>query len=287
MRKLYLDLQRFAEGAAAAGDMGEGTGDAGQTVDQTGTEELFESGEETIEEEPEDEPEEESFKDLIKGKYKNDFKSEVEGIVKGRVRNYQENLEKTQKVLDLIAKKYGVDATNVEDVEKAILDDDSYYESEAAERGMDVETLKHIKKLERENEQFAADVKKREEQSQQQEAWNEILSQAEEVKELYPDFDLEQEMQNEQFGMLVAANVPVQTAYEAIHMSEIQPRAMKAVADKTAERVAKSVAANKKRPQEGGRVSQPTRVKKSVDSLSYDDIDEINRRVLAGEKVNF
>ena len=287
MSKKYLfNLQRFAEGAPAEGDAGEMTDDAGQyETPEINEEELFDYGDEATEEPEDNEEQEESFDDLIKGKYKKNFSAAVENIVKGRVKNYQENLQKANSVVSLIAQKYGIDASDPEAVQKAIMEDNSYYEREAEERGIDVETLKHIKQLEAQNARFAEDVANRQKLAQEQEAWKGIVDQAEKVKDIYPMFNLEEEMNNETFGMLIAANVPVQTAYEAIHMAEIQPMAMKAVADKTAEKVSKSVMSNKSRPQEGGVHNQPRRIKKSIDALSEAEMDEINRRVMAGETI--
>ena len=291
-QKLLLDLQRFAEGAAAAGDAGVKSDDAGQknTSAQVDPEELFgESAEEAgTEESPDDgneAAEEETFDDLINGRFKKDFNARVSGIVKDRVKNYQENLNRQNSILSFVADKYGVSPDNMDELEKAILEDDSYYEAEAQERGVDVKTLKHIKQLERENEQFAANMREREKQQQNNEAWEEVMHQAEEVKKLYPDFDIESEMQNEQFGMLVAANVPVRTAFEVIHHDELQPQVMKYVADKTARKVADSVKSNRQRPQEGVAGSQAIKVKKEVKSLTPAERDEINRRVLNGEIV--
>ena len=290
-KKFLLDLQRFAEGAAA----GEGTGEISDDADQKDTaaqvdpEELFGEGAEETETQSNqndaDAPKEETFDDLINGRFKKDFNARVSGIVKERVKNYQENLNKQNSIMSLLAEKYGIDGKNVDELEKAILEDDSYYEAEAMEKGVDVKTLKHIKKLERENQQFAENIREMEKQQQDSKAWANVLEQAEEVKKLYPDFDIESEMQDKTFGMLVAANVPVKTAFEAVHHDELQPQMMKLVADKTAEKVANSVKSNKKRPQEGTGNAQPLHLKKSVASLTDAERDEINRRVLNGEIV--
>jgi hypothetical protein len=290
-KKYLLNLQRFAEGAPASEGSGEGTDDAGQSTSQVNPDELFGTGEEDeeLEDNPDDNPDdneaEESFDDLIKGRYKKDFNARVSGIVKDRVKNYQENLDRQNNLLSFIAEKYGVESTDIDALEKAIMEDDSYYEAEAIERGIDVKTLKHIKKLEHDNEKFAENIREREKQQQNNEAWAEVLEQAEEVKKLYPDFDIETEMKNETFGLLVAANVPLRTAFEAVHMDELQPQVMKFVADKTAKKVAESVKNNRKRPQEGSGGSQGLRVKKDMSRLSDAERDEINRRVLNGEKI--
>lgn len=288
MSKVYeLNLQRFAEGAAAeGGDSGVTSDNAGQNNVTAQSDELFETGaeeEETGESRTDGEGKEESFEDLINGRFKNEFKQKTSEIVSNRVKNMQTSLDKLEPVINLLSEKYGVDATDIDKLTDAITNDDSYYEAEATERGVDVKTLKHIKNLERENEKFAAAIREREENDQNREAWAEIIRQGEKLKEQFPSFDLEEEMKNEQFGMLMAAGVDVETAFKVIHEKEIQPQMMRYVAQKTEEKVANAVKSNMSRPQEGSGHSQPVRVKKDVSKLTDAERDEINRRVLAGE----
>ena len=289
MSKLFkLNLQRFAEGAAAgSGDSGVGTDDAGQDVTAQ-SDELFDTGaEEVTDDNQQDDAteEEESFEKLIKGKYKKEFGQTVSGIVKDRVKNMQTSLDKLDPVIRLMSEKYGVDASDLDKLTEAITNDDSYYEAEASELGVDVKTLKHIKELERQNEEFAKAISEREQNDQNREAWADILRQSEELKEIFPSFDIEEEMKNEQFGMLIATGIDVATAFKVIHESEIQPQMMRYAAQKAEQKVANAVKSNKSRPQEGSGHSQPVRVKKDVSKLTDEERDEINRRVLNGEEV--
>lgn len=287
MSKLFkLNLQRFAEGAAAgSGDSGVGTDDAGQDVTAQ-SDELFDTGaEEATDNNQQDDAEEETFEKLIKGRYKNEFDQTVSGIVKGRVKNMQTSLDRLEPVIKLMSEKYGVDASDIDKLTEAITNDDSYYEAEASELGMDVQTLKRIKELERQNEEFAKAISEREQDDQNREAWADILRQSEKLKKVFPNFDIEEEMQDEQFGMLIAAGVDVATAFKVIHESEIQPQMMRYAAQKAEQKVANAVRSNKGRPQEGSGNSQPVRVRKDVSKLTDAERDEINRRVLNGEEV--
>ncbi len=283
MFRIYeLNLQKFAEGAPA------GEGDSGVISDNAGqsdTEELFDTGVESTDGETlQDEPDvEESFEELIKGKYKKEYNAKTSAIVQDRVKKMQSTIDKVNPILDMLSSKYGVDVSDVDGILEAVSQDDSYYENEASERGMDVKTLKYVKNLERENEQFARDVREREQNEQNMEAWNNILQQAEELKEIFPSFDLEEEMKNEQFGMLIAANVDVATAYKVLHEKEIQPQMMRYAAQKAENKVANAVRSNTRRPQEGSLSSQPMKVKKNVSNLTDAERDEINRRVMNGE----
>ena len=289
MSKLFkLNLQRFAEGAAVeSGDSGVVSDDAGQDVTAQ-SDELFDTGaeEETDDNQQDDAAEEEeSFEKLIKGKYKKEFGQTVSGIVQDRVKNMQTNLDKLNPVIQLMSEKYGVDAEDIDKLTEAIANDDSFYEAEAADMGVDVKTLKHIRELERKNEQFAKQIRESEQDKQNHEAWAKILEQSEKLKEVFPNFDIEEEMQNEQFGMLIAAGVDVATAFKVKHESEIQPQMMRYAAQNAEQKVANAVKSNKGRPQEGSGHSQPVRVKKDVSKLTDAERDEINRRVLAGEEI--
>lgn len=52
----------------------------------------------------------------------------------------------------MLAQKYGVDPGDLEKLSSAIEEDDSYYEDEATRRGLTVQQLKEMKRIERENE---------------------------------------------------------------------------------------------------------------------------------------
>ena len=49
-----------------------------------------------------------------------------------------------------------------------------------------------------------------------------LRRQAEALKERYPDFDLEKELQNDTFAALVDNRVDLQTAYEVVHRRELE-----------------------------------------------------------------
>ena len=294
MSRYKLYLQYFAEGATAGGegDSGEGTVDAAQVV--YGKQESEESVSDEESEEVEDTEEKDegpSFEELIKGKYKNDFDNRVQNIVQNRVKNiktYEDQMQELSPALEVLAEKYGVDDPgNIKSLVEAITNDDELYEEEAEERGIDVETLKHIKHIERQNQAFTEEMAQRERDAQNAEAWQNILSQEAEVQKIYPGFSLESEMQNDDFARLVACDVPVKQAFEVVHGNELQAIAAKVVADNTAKKIANSVKANQKRTGEGQGNSQAVIVKKDPKSLTDEDRDRIYEKVMAGEKIAF
>jgi len=294
MSKYKLYLQYFAEGATAGGegDSGEGTVDAAQVVyGKQESEESVNDEESKAVEDTEEKDEGPSFEELIKGKYKNDFDDRVQNIVQNRVKNiktYEEQMQELSPALEVLAEKYGVDDPgDIKSLVDAITNDDELYEEEAEERGIDVETLKHIKHIERQNQAFTEEMAQRERDAQNAEAWQNILSQEAEVQKTYPGFSLESEMQNDDFARLVACDVPVKQAFEVVHGNELQAIAAKVVADNTAKKIANSVKANQKRTGEGQGNSQAVIVKKDPKSLTDEDRDRIYEKVMAGEKIAF
>ena len=231
------------------------------------------------------------FEKLIKGEYKDLYDARVQNTVQQRLKGQKEIVDKYNdmtSVREMLAKKYGVDAEDIKALTNAIQEDDSYYEAEAMEKGMTVQQLKEIKKMEREN----ADLKAQMEEAQRQENGKKLyatwMNQAEETKQVYPSFSLEAEMANPKFLDLLKSNIDVRTAYEVLHKDDIIRGAMQFTAQTVENKLAKKIASNGARPSENGMSSQSAAVVKSdVSQLSKADRAEIIRRVQRGEKIRF
>ena len=231
------------------------------------------------------------FEKLIKGEYKDLYDARMQDTIQKRFKSAKEAEERNKAmtpILDMLSKKYGVDSSDIEALNKAIEEDDSYYEEEAMEKGISVEQLKSIRKMEREN----ADLKKQmQEQSTKERAaqlYSTWMNQAEQIKSVYPSFNLEAELRNPKFNDLLRANVDVRTAYEVLHKDEIIPAAMQFTAQTVERKLANKIMANGARPTENGMNSQSAAVVKSdVSQLSKADRQEIIRRVQRGEKIRF
>ena len=224
------------------------------------------------------------FKKLIKGEYKDLYDAEVQDIIQKRLKKYNA----LQPVLEILGKKHGVDATDIEALTKAIEEDDSYFEDEAIEKGMTVQQLKEVKKMERENAELKAQMEEAQRQEQGKKLYAAWMQQADEAKKVYPSFDLRAEMNNPKFVDLLRSNIDVRTAYEVLHKDEIIPAAMQFTAQTVESKLAKKIASNGARPSENGMSSQSAAVVKSdVSQLSKADRAEIIRRVQRGEKIRF
>lgn len=223
------------------------------------------------------------FDALIKkdGKFADIYKKRVEKVVKGRLKDSKEQaetLQKSQRVMQKLAQVYGVDPADFEAVEKAIDSDDNLYTQAAMDADMSVEAYKELMRTKAEN----AVYKKAEEEQLRQEKIDETyrkwLSDSEEVKKVYPNFDLETELQNPVFNGLLRNGFPVQNAYESAHIQELMTSAMQAGVSVAERKIANNVAANQARPEEnaGSRNSTAT-VKRDVASLTPEELDEIDR----------
>jgi hypothetical protein len=229
------------------------------------------------------------FDKLIKGEYKDLFGDEVQNIVKQRLKGSKEQIAKLESLtpsLELLSKKYGVDATDAEALAKAIEEDNTFYEDEALEMGISVDELKRIRKMERENKDLKRQVEEIQARENGAKLYNTWLAQAEETKKFFPNFDFEAEMQNPRFRDLLQAHVDVKTAFQVLHQDEIMPAAMQYAAKTVEKKLTDNIIANGARPNENGISSQSASVVKTdVSQFTDADIDEIIRRVRNGESI--
>ena len=302
---MFLDLQLFAEGASG-GDGGTGAeGATGVSATAAVSQnkgvknplaEVKYGVQPTEETAPaaeviETEDRNAKFEALIKGEYKDLYDQRMQDTVQKRLKSTKETVDRYNELaptLEALAKKYGVDPSDIKALNKAIEDDDSYYEQEALEKGMTVEQLKEFRKIERENAEFKKAKAEEERRENANKVYGEWMKQAESTKQIYPSFDLRAEMQNPKFIDLLRSNIDVRTAYEVIHKDDIIAGAMQFTAKTVEQKLTNKIIAGGARPSENGNSSQGASVTKSdVSALTKADRDEIARRVARGEKISF
>lgn len=231
------------------------------------------------------------FEKLIKGEYKDLYDARMQNAIRGRLKATEDTVNRFNALtptLELLAEKYGVDANDVEALNKAIEEDESFFQDEALEKGMTVQQLKEFRKMQREN----ADLKRQMSDQQTKERANMLyaswVDQGEKTKTVYPSFDLKAEMENPRFVDLLRNNIDVRTAYEVLHKDEIIPAAMQFTAKTVEQKLTNKIIAGGQRPTENGMNSQGAAVVKSdVSQLSKADRQEIIRRVQRGERIRF
>ena len=233
------------------------------------------------------------FEALIKGEYKDLYDARIQDTIQKRLKGSKETVDKYNALtptLELLARKYGVkDAGDIEALNRAINDDDTYFEEEALEKGITVEQLKEIKRMERENADLRRQMQERQTQENADKLYAAWMEQAEATKQVYPSFNLEAEIKgNPKFVDLLKSNIDVRTAYEVIHKDDIISGAMQFTAQQVEKKLANKIMAGGNRPSENGMSSQGAAVVKSdVTQLSKADRAEIIRRVQRGERISF
>lgn len=288
MARLLKFLQIFAEGDTTVGDFGAPA--EGSTM---------ESGEYAT---PQTE---ETFESLTGrgGRFHKEYGAAVKAAVDKRFKNQADNqkiIDQMNPVLQMAAQRYGVapgenGAINYDALMMAMANDNALYEKEAFDRGMSVEDLKQMKQLEMQNEQLRRRTEEYARQKEADEQWASIMQQAEMVKATYPDFNIDVELNNPQFGQLLATLQnsgfpdPLMTAFQTIHQSEIMAQGMAYAVNRTAQNVGRSIASGARRPQENGMSSQAPAQFQAVDpsKLSLNDINAMIARAERGEKIQF
>ena len=310
---MLLDLQMFAEGAGG-GDGGTGAeGATGATETAAGSQkkgaksnplanvvygiqptETTASGNESSAAKVTESATEDrnaKFEELIKGEYKDLYDAKMQDTIQRRLKGTKETVDRYNELtptIEMLAKKYGVDASDIKALSKAIEDDDSYYEQEALEKGVTVEQLKAIRKMERENAELKAQMEAQNRKENADRLYASWMNQAESIKTIYPSFDLKAELQNPQFVNLLRSNIDVRTAYEVIHKDDIISGAMQFAVKTAEQKLTNKIIANGARPSENGNSSQGAMVAKSdVSQLTKADRAEVLRRVARGEKISF
>lgn len=297
------NLQLFADGAAA----GTGTGDGGQAGSGLATAETGVTSDNPAvrygvqrEEAPQvaaEETQEEAnvndfetrkaaFDARRKGEDKDLFDAWANETIQRRMKGTKDIVDRyneAQPLLETLARKYGVDATDLKALEKAMDDDDSYFEEEAFEKGVSVAQLKEIRKMEKENAQLKAQMQEAQNREQADRIMAQWMQDAESLKQVYPSFNLDAEMQNGRFVDLLRNNIDVRTAYEVIHKDDIMRGAMQFTAQKVGEKISNKIRAGGQRPTENGITSQsPALAKSDVSKLTREQRAEINAYVARG-----
>ena len=236
-----------------------------------------------------------TFEAMIQGEYKDYFAERTQSIIDKRFKDtkiLEKQLGDTKPILELLGPKYGITDGDLSKLAKAIQEDTSLYEAEAMEKGMTVEQLQYQKKIEKENAELKTSQQEIERKRIAQETMAQWTQQADALKNIYPNFDFQNEINNPQTGegfkRMLRSGVDVKTAYQALHFDEILPSAMHTTAEKAREQTVNNIKSRSTRPSENGISSQTgVIVKNDVSKLTAADRKEIAKRVARGEIISF
>lgn len=232
-----------------------------------------------------------AFEELISGEYKETFAERTQQIIDRRfkeTKGMEQTIASQKPIMDMLMQKYQIADGDVAKLQKAIEQDDTYWEKAAEEAGMSIDQFKAYTKFQRDSQELTR-IRQRqagEQQAQQQLArW---YQDAESVKAKYPAFDFRTELENRDFVGMLRAGVSVENAYKTLHMDEINEATARAAAKTASEQMAANIKAKAARPAENGTSRQSAAIVKSdVHSLTRAERAEIARRVARGETIKY
>ena len=201
--------------------------------------------------------------------------------VQGRVYQMNKSLQKSDAVLQKLMVRHGVET--LDDLDK-VLDSDEAFEALAAERGENPETMRELERLKVIEKNMQMQRRQEEIERKADETYNGWMREAEPLKERYPGFDLNAELQNPEFGKLLQRGISMEHAYKVVHHDELIKAAESAAMDK----ISKSVQTRAARPSENGLGNQSgVVVKNDVSKLTKKDRAELAKRAARGERIEF
>ena len=265
MERYKMDLHLFDEGTAGGeGGAAAPGAEAGAAINANAEGGTPEGGRDL----------EAEFDSLIKGDFKDTYNKRVSGIVKDRLKGSKQteaSLKEAREIMAIMGERYGLDGTDAKALRTALENDRQYLEQEALEKGMSVEQLAEMKKMERENRSFRQAMERQREQAEFDQKFRAWSEEAEGLKEQYPTLNLMEEFNDPNFIRLLDSGVGVKAAYQAIHFDEIMSGAMAHTAQTMQKKVMDSVRANGARPMENA-------AKGAAGVSAYTDVNKLTKQ---------
>lgn len=232
------------------------------------------------------------FRDMIRGKYKDQYAAEVQRAIDRRfksVKTTEQRLAQAEPLLDSLAQKYGLDASDLEALQAAVDKDDSLIEEAAYAEGMSVDQYREFQRLKRQNAVLQHQQEIAAEQQQVRETAEKWYAEAEQLRQKYADFNLEECLADEGFMKILNAGVPMETAYVAKYHDQLMSQATAFVATQAQKDVTDTIRAKGLRPTENGASSANAGVvyKSDASKLTKKEFEDIARRVARGERIAF
>ena len=212
-----------------------------------------------------------------------EYNKQMQSVVQSRLKNAkaaEESLAKLAPALELLARRHGLDAENMdyEAIAKAISDDDSFYEDKALEMGVTLETAKRLDQQERDTARQQREEARNLEQQRLHNHFMRLEQQGDALKKVFPNFDLRTELKNPRFAAMTSPNMgmSVEDAYYAVHRKEIDAARSQVIAQQTAQKISNAIQAGSRRPDENGTSGQSP----SVTTFDYTKASKAQRDAL-------
>ena len=202
---------------------------------------------------------EERWNEAKKGEFAEFYGRDVQSAIQDRFKNQQDandQLSKLEPMLKVLMDR--AEVKSVDDLIHHVMDDDSLYEEEASEAGMTVEAFKQFKKIEQERNEMAAREQQNIQEQRIREHYGNLCQQAENMKAMFPDFDLTKELKDPQFFRMtsIEGGISVEDAYFAIHHKELAPQMLAYGMERAKQQMGQTLQAQRRRPAEGAMKTQ-------------------------------
>lgn len=232
------------------------------------------------------------WSELKKGEMKDLYGRDVQEAIQKRLKNQHDaaaQLQSLTPMLNVLARQRGIPEGDMDALRKSIESDDSLIEDQAAEAGMTVEAYRMMQDIQRENERYKAQEAFNVEQQRLYQHYQKLAGQAEQLKAQFPDFDLQAELQNENFLRMTSpeGGLSVEEAFWAIHHRELGPQAMAYGIQRAQQQMSMTLQANRQRPTEGAlNGSKPAAsLERDPRRMTKAERAELIRRARMGEEI--
>lgn len=229
------------------------------------------------------------FDELIKGKYKDQYAQRVQGAIQNRFRNAEDlegQVNQWKGATALLFQRYGLEDGDVEGLKYAIDHDEEMFSAEAEAEGLTVQKYMEMQRQQAEAAQARSMLAAMQQEKEKQDMIKQWESEADELRELFPGFDLRAESENEEFKDRLQSGYSVRDAFLTAHMGEILDGSFNSARQEAQTQMVRDINKRQARPAENASRKAPAISRKSDPSTWTDeDFDEVERRVYAGEKI--
>ena len=227
------------------------------------------------------------------GKFHELLGERVSNAIQDRLKNQASLQGQVDKITDDLSPlflNYGLKAGDFEGLKDAIAHDEAFYRAGAEREGLDIEQYKANLRLKADAERGRQITEQYEAQQRQNEMFEQWESEADELKQTFPGFDLLMEIKtNEDFAKLIDSGLSVEQAFVSTHLAEIMSGATAQSAQQASQRTVQNIRSRAARPAENGlRHTAAVERRSDPSVLTNEDMDEIIRRVTEeGVSVSF
>ena len=229
------------------------------------------------------------FERLIKGPYKDAYTRRTQNMINRRFRETKELeafRDRAGKLIDALSEHFGVEG-DIESIMGALDGVKSAPVPAAGDGGAPAPAPRETEE-DAGAEHAARMISRAKAVLGTAAEYGKFTREAEDMKKIYPSFDLEKECRDPRFTKLAAAGLGIRGAYEAVHHNELLAGAMQYAADRVFEAARSGVGSASLRPEENGTAGEAAHpARRGAASLSEKEIMNILKRVERGERISF